>query len=60
MERIVFTGSHVHSETRLRFEVLIDDRQPGNNRPVSSDGSSIVPTEPRKIGFALDETEDDR
>ena len=60
MERIVFTGSHVHSVIRFRFEVLIDDRRPGNNRPATSADSSIVPNAPRKIGFARDETENDR
>lgn len=60
MERIILKGSQVRSETRIQIEVLIDDLSPGNYRPVTPEESSIVPNAPRKIGFARDETEDDR
>ena len=60
VERIIITGSQVRSETRFHFEVLIDDRSPGNSRPVTPDDPCIVPNAPRKIGFAGDRTENDR
>lgn len=63
MDRIVVTGSHRHSETRVHFEVSIDDRRPGTNRPVTPDRSSIVSTalgKLGKIGLAPNETENDR
>ena len=54
MQRIIVTGSH--SETRIRLDVLIDEREPRRDRPATA----AVPNVPRKIGFAPDETETDR
>jgi len=60
MERIIVTGSQVHSETRFHFEVSIDDQSPRNNRPATEGDPSTVPNVPRKVGFARGETENDR
>ena len=60
MERIIVTGSHVHSETRFHFEVSIDVRSPRNNRPATEDDPSTVLNVPRKIGSLRGETENDR
>ena len=60
MERIIVTGSQVHSETRFHFEVSIDVRSPRNNRPATEDDPSTVLNVPRKIGSLRGETENDR
>ena len=60
MERIVFTGSQIRSETRFRVEVLIDAQSPGSNPPATPDDPCVVPNALRKLGFTRDETENDR
>ena len=60
MERIIVTGSQVHSETRFHFEVSIDVQSPRNNRPATEDDPSTVLNVPRKIGAPRGGTENDR
>ena len=62
MQRLVVKESRIHSETRIHFEMLIDDQPPESGHPAPPAGPCIVPRMPRKIGFGITpaETENDR
>ena len=62
MKRLIVNGTQVRSETRIHFEVLIDDWSSENTRPATPAGPCIVPSVPGKIGSVInsDETENYR
>lgn len=62
MQRLVVKGSKIHTETRIQFEMLIDDQPTESSHPAPPAGPCIVPRMPRKIGFGISPaaTENDR
>lgn len=53
MQRLVVKGSQIHTETRIQFEMLIDDQPTESSHPVPPAGPCIVPRVPRKSGFGI-------